>query len=260
MGRFSVRTSIFVLAVLLAGDPGQASADSEQLFPELLALNACIAAAIDDGATWPQSPVDVLRHLFSLEPDCLMPTTGVLAQSDTIADSSAVILFRHSLPNHPWADQWLQAQLAITNDGTWRVERVVPYLEAQQEEAAARKRDMRQLGIQMTGFDADLGPIALLQFLKERRGAWTAPLFPKEWIKEADLPVLVGLLHSTEPCAGVINMLSSEIDSTASTVGNEAAYLLEGYISSRYPPRLISTRPRCDVRDIELWWSKRQER
>ncbi len=260
MGRLSVGTSIFILAVLLAGDPGQVSADSEQLFTDLLALNARITAAIDDGATWPQSPVEVLHHLFSLEPDSLLPTIGVQDQSDTITDSLAVLLFRHSLPNQPSAGQWLQARLAITNDGTWRVERVEPYLEAQRQETIARKREIRQLGIQMTGFDADLGPIALLQFLKERRGAWTAPLFPKEWIKEADLPVLVGLLHSTESCAGVINMLSSEIDSTTSTVGNEAAYLLEGYISNRYPPRLISTRPRCDVREIELWWSKRQDR
>lgn len=260
VGRLSVRTSIFLLAVLLAGDPGQTSADSEQQFPDLLALNARIAAAIDDGATWPRSPVDVVHHLFSLEPVCPLSTTGVLAQSDTIAASSAVILFRHSLPNHPWSGLWLQAQLESSNDGTWRVERVAPYLEAQQDEAAARKRNRRQLGTKMTGFDVDLGPIELLQFLKERRGAWTAPLFPKEWIKEADLPVLVSLLHSTEPCAGVINMLSSVIDSTTSTVGNEAAYLLEGYISKRYPPRLISTRPQCDVREIELWWSKRQER
>ena len=260
MIRVSAGAFIFTLAVLLAGGPGQASADSEQLLPDLHAINAYIEAAIDDGATWPRSPVDILNHIFSLEPDCLLPTTDNRAQGDTIADSSAVLLFRHSSPMHPWADHWLQARLATTNDGTWRVERVVLYLEAQQQEAAARKRDIRLLGIKMTGFDTDLGPIALLQFQKERHGVWTAPLFPKEWIKEADLPVHVGLMHSTEPCAGVISMLSSEIDSTASTVGNEAAYLIEGYITNRYPPRLISTRTPCDVREIELWWNKRQER
>ena len=68
----------------------------------------------------------------------------------------------------------------------------------------------------------------------------------------------IKLLDSSEPCANVQNPLSSYIDPERSTVGNEAAYLIEGFRHDRYPPRLNSTRPPCDIEEIKKWWAERQ--
>lgn len=247
--------------MIFTAHASMAGGGDEQPTPDLHALNSCIAAAIDTGATWPRSPVKVLNQLFSLSPDCVLPAAGSLGQGEGVAaDSSVVLVFRHVLPGRPMEGQWLEARLTTEIDGTWRVRMLTPYQEARAGEVASQREILRLNELQFTGFDIDLGPIALLQFLKERRGAWMAPVIPSGWIKDADLAALVGMLDSTEPCAGVINMFSSVIDTSTSTVGNEAAYLLEGYIVGRYPPRLVSTRPRCDVRAMKLWWNKRHER
>jgi hypothetical protein len=102
------------------------------------------------------------------------------------------------------------------------------------------------------------GALDFLEFLRGESGFYTVWGIHPAWVKEDDLPELMELLDSTEPCANVKSALSSYIDVESSTVGNEAAYLIEGYRTGRYPPRLNSTRPRPDKREIREWWREKR--
>ncbi len=64
----------------------------------------------------------------------------------------------------------------------------------------------------------------------------------KGWVKREDIPVLLLLLDSNEPCANVCSQFSSHLDQTPSTVGQEVLFIINGYITGRYPPGLNSTK------------------
>jgi hypothetical protein len=63
----------------------------------------------------------------------------------------------------------------------------------------------------------------------------------KNWITKQDLPDLLALTNSTEPCPSVALISSSYYDTrNHSTVGQEAVFMLEGYRKGEYPPALNS--------------------
>ena len=100
--------------------------------------------------------------------------------------------------------------------------------------------------------------VPLLELLKTwASNDWLAPQFPFGWVEESDLPGLVALLESTEPCANVRSMISSVIIRERSTVGNEAAYLIEGFRKDRYPPGLVSNYPPQDIAETKAWAARR---
>ena len=79
---------------------------------------------------------------------------------------------------------------------------------------------------------------------------------PDGWITRDDAELLMQEIDSEEPAAPVVSPLSSywPYDQT-STVGNEALFLLEGYRTGRYPPRLCSLyyfKP--DRSEVRSWW------
>jgi hypothetical protein len=89
-------------------------------------------------------------------------------------------------------------------------------------------------------------PLELLAFLQARNHdrELTVPEAPKNWIKSSDVEALRALTKSTQPCAGVGSIWSSRGDDTPSTIGTEAAFLIRGYETGRYPPDLNSPRKR----------------
>jgi len=108
-------------------------------------------------------------------------------------------------------------------------------------------------------FDWDnRGALEFLDFIRGKSGWYTVWGDHENWVKEEDLPELMMLLDSTEQCANVNRSVSSWIDFEPSTVGNEAAYLIEGFRKGRYPPGLNSTRPRPNKDEIRQWWSARR--
>ena len=94
---------------------------------------------------------------------------------------------------------------------------------------------------------ADLGKMTPVEFLSVlKQGQPTVECIFREpiknWISKKDLPGLLALTGSTEPCPSVALMSSSYYDSrNHSTVGQEAAFMLEGYRKGEYPPELNST-------------------
>ncbi|HNL87034.1 MAG: hypothetical protein KA094_04080 [Methanoregulaceae archaeon] len=79
---------------------------------------------------------------------------------------------------------------------------------------------------------------------------------PDGWITRDDAELLMQEIDSEIPAAPVVSPLSSYCPlEEPSTVGNEALFLLEGYRTGRYPPRLCSLyyfKP--DRSEVWSWW------
>lgn len=110
-----------------------------------------------------------------------------------------------------------------------------------------------------------VSPLDYLDILKEMSNcdlpfvsiAHKAPL---GWIKEVDVHILIELIDSKEPAAYTISALSSYIPLGHSTVGKEAAFIIQGFISGEYPPTLGSSGANPSyVRQWYRQWSRDHE-
>jgi hypothetical protein len=80
-----------------------------------------------------------------------------------------------------------------------------------------------------------------------------------DYVKESDIPHLVSLLDSQEPCGFVDMSVSSIRFPGKSTVGHEAAYLIEGFWKRYYPTDLTSQQYKPDIEGMKRWfgfWSR----
>jgi hypothetical protein len=82
----------------------------------------------------------------------------------------------------------------------------------------------------------------------------------KNWISIGDIPKLIELLNDDTPCASVSMAISSLISHDASTVGHEAAFMIEGFRKGVYPPDPNSSEYKYDKKEILKWWSKNKNK
>ena len=206
-------------------------------------LNARIEFAGADGREWTRYPGGLAGFLFG---------------QDSMVGHGRIYFAAGNVADHD-DSRWREATIDKLLDGTWRVTSIRVCSESDFSDLAERRDFLRQASKTRKGLDyTNQGPLDLLGLLKRwESNYWVSPILPFGWVKESDLPALVGLLDSSEPCANVQSMVSSCIDTTRSTVGNEAAYLIEGYRKDWYPPRLNSMRPLCDIEEIKQWWEER---
>ena len=232
---------VATLIVAAIASPGVSGDDFDEYIKE---LNGRIEAAAADGREWPKDPGGLAGFLFSQ--DSVVGRGRIYYVAENIADQDNGL--------------WREATISKSSDGTWRIIAIRVCGESDVGELIERRDFLRQASVTLMGFDfVDQGPLELLSFLESwGSNYWVSPILPFGWVKESDLPALVELLDSSEPCASVQSMSSSFIDTTRSNVGNEAAYLIEGYRKDIYPPRLNSTRPFCDIEEIKKWWGDRE--
>ncbi len=74
-----------------------------------------------------------------------------------------------------------------------------------------------------------------------------------DWVNEKHIPELIKRLDDQTPCASVMLYQSSYIG-FSSTVGNEAAFIIKGFMEGKYPPDLNSNRNVIDKGKIRSWW------
>lgn len=74
------------------------------------------------------------------------------------------------------------------------------------------------------------------------------------FVSEADLPRLISLLDSADACAVVLQPPSAHLPTRASTVGHEAALLVEGFRQGRYPIAPASDLRHVDLQALRGWW------
>ncbi len=114
---------------------------------------------------------------------------------------------------------------------------------------------------QVTLPDLPDSPATLIETLKKTPGnAYVIGMGRLNYVKDSDLPYLASVLDSTEPCAHVVLSISSILPYTRSTVGHEAAYLIEGFWKRFYPTSLGSFQYKPDIQGMKLWynmWSAR---
>ena len=85
------------------------------------------------------------------------------------------------------------------------------------------------------------GPFEFIdQLTSVKTGSYTVLGVHHAWLREDDLPGLIALLDSDERCMSVCRTISSYLDTEGSTVGHEAAFLIEGFNKGIYPPALHS--------------------
>jgi hypothetical protein len=103
-------------------------------------------------------------------------------------------------------------------------------------------------------------PVRFLEMLKvmnvsqSQCPTFTVMMPCSNWPRKEHIPALIELLDSNEPCANVNAAISSIYDCKPSTIGKEAAYLIEGYREGRYPPGLNSGRANIDKEELKHWW------
>lgn len=107
----------------------------------------------------------------------------------------------------------------------------------------------------------DKSPADFLNMLKKRTAQhpFSVSGVHVNWIKASDIPGLIELLDSSEPCAPVNRAVSSYAELNGSTIGEEAAFLIIGFKKGEYPPSLNSTRPRLNHRvkdELKKWWQE----
>ena len=101
------------------------------------------------------------------------------------------------------------------------------------------------------------GPVQFLEFLKSHSNPRQTYVMDEEvqgWISEEDIPELIRLLDSEEACMSVKSASSSYVPGR-SKIGYEAAFLIDGFRTGFYPPRLNS-KPVTDLykSEIRTWW------
>ena len=97
-------------------------------------------------------------------------------------------------------------------------------------------------------------PSKLIETLKTSGDRYTIIGPRVDYVKESDLPYLIGLLDSKEPCAFVHLSISSIYYPGKSTVGHEAAYLIEGFWKRYYPTGLTSQQYKPDIEATKRWY------
>jgi hypothetical protein len=104
----------------------------------------------------------------------------------------------------------------------------------------------------------DVTPLEYLTYIRFLTVSSVTVFGCKEnWVTEADVPALLDLLDSKEPSPSQKSARSSFWDADMSTVGNEAAWLLQAFRVGRFPPGLNSTRNAPDASELRRWWSAR---
>lgn len=108
--------------------------------------------------------------------------------------------------------------------------------------------------------DASKTPLEFLEDLCKRdSGRYSLQEAVTGWVKESDVRQLIELVDSNKPCASVALTASSYIR-LDSTMGDEAAFLIEGFRKGSYPPALNSESLSEDERaEMKRWWGQREK-
>ena len=106
----------------------------------------------------------------------------------------------------------------------------------------------------LAGSELPESPLRFIEKLKTAGERFTVARQRLDYVRESVVPPLIELLDSKEPCAFVDLSESSIYYPGKSTVGREAAYLIEGFRSRYYPHRLTSQHFNPDLQSIRLWY------
>jgi hypothetical protein len=105
--------------------------------------------------------------------------------------------------------------------------------------------------------DESRSPMAFLdEVCSLRAGVYVVEDSVRGWVQPSDVSELMELIDSDRPCSSVALVVSSRLRWEGSTMGDEAAFLIEGFRQGTYPPGLTSE-PLSDADRAALkdWWN-----
>lgn len=113
------------------------------------------------------------------------------------------------------------------------------------------------------GFDFGRArPQELLKVLETRTMEITVADRIPQWVKEEEVDELLALLDSRRPCMPVVSKWASTIPKT-STVGDEAALMIESFRRGYYPPELSASvlimRNPSIKSELRQWWKEQRD-
>lgn len=238
---------LFVLCGLLCLVGGQLKAGSETTLNE---INSRIESAVLEGRNWPNWPGGVCGHFFWRSGR--VSPKGTDEKPSQTGYGETTIIYREN-------GSWLEIGLAKNSDGYWTATEMHKSSFFRYTPVKWISRYFQFSRTARYGFDYQAqSPLFLLNYLTQKKTRIWLVGESSGWVKESDIPALINLLDSEEPCSSVMSFLSSTIDTTWSTVGNEAAYLIKGYREDRYPPGLVSQHHRWEKEEIQNWWNNRK--
>ena len=94
----------------------------------------------------------------------------------------------------------------------------------------------------------------LIEELKRTKRIYATWESRLNYVKESELPGLIKLIDSKEPCAYSVMSVSSHLPQGRSTVGNEAAYLIQSFLMRFYPSKLSSDRNPPSKAELKHWY------
>jgi hypothetical protein len=101
-------------------------------------------------------------------------------------------------------------------------------------------------------------PLEHLNYLKApSKYGYTVWGCKEGWVKESDIPALMKLLDSGEECSFQTSAKSAVMHTRRSTVGNEAAWLIESFRVGMFPPNISSAVGAPSVTELRKWWAER---
>jgi hypothetical protein len=98
-------------------------------------------------------------------------------------------------------------------------------------------------------------PTDFLHKLEQSGNTYSVLGIHHEWIGDSDVEKLMSLLDSETPCAYVKLTVGSFQPNQRSTIGREAAFLLEGYRHHYYPPKISSAGFKPDLEELRSWYA-----
>ena len=102
-----------------------------------------------------------------------------------------------------------------------------------------------------------MDPVQFLDWLKSRDSPanFVSVHGPVQgWIRREHIPALLGLLDSRTKCAAIVEVHSSFLPG-GSTIGDEAALMIQSYRDGHYPSRLSAGKiSQEEKRDLRVWW------
>lgn len=221
---------------------------------DVASLNSRIELSIVEGRTWSHTPGGIAGILFDID-SAIFPAEYEVYNVLGATRKATSIVFLDNNELDSQEEQWLKVKIVQIQEGPWKVDSIIP-CSASQVEEAIEKIEKRRNFVLSPGFDFyTQSPLELIQFLAEREHPkWHAPLIWPGWIKESDIPALMELIYSKEPCAHIESMVSPSTGNEWSTVGNLAAFLIDSFRHDSGLPRFGSRKFTWDINEIQEWW------
>ena len=110
--------------------------------------------------------------------------------------------------------------------------------------------------VQQRAFWNTTTPLQLLKQLENQDSVFlTVDGTCFNFVRDEDVPELMALIDSPKPCASLVSSISSQLPSNRSSVGEQAAYLIECYRDRMCPLELTSEGRNTDREALKRWYS-----